>query len=53
MEESQIPEKHFMFNILIHWGNTNQNDSKIPSYICQNDQDKKTQVTAFSGEHVE
>ena len=36
-EESQIDERHLsMFNILSHQGNTNQNDSGVPSYTCQN-----------------
>jgi hypothetical protein len=30
-----------MFNILGHWGNTNQNDSEIPPYIHQNVSDQK------------
>ena len=32
-----------MFNILNHRGNANPNDSEIPSYIFQNDQDPKYQ----------
>jgi hypothetical protein len=42
-----------MFNILIHEGNANQNNTEIPSYPCQNDcyQENKweaIEVTTFS-----
>ncbi|KAL6089780.1 hypothetical protein STEG23_020340 [Scotinomys teguina] len=42
-----------MLNILTHQRNANQNNSKIPSYTCQNGKDKKTPRTVHVGEDVE
>jgi hypothetical protein len=42
-----------MFNILSHQGNANQNNSKIPSYTCQNVLRSKNQVIAHAGKDVE
>ena len=41
-----------LFNIFSHEENANQNDSKIPSYTCQNGYDQKTLITPYAGEGV-